>query len=201
MNEIQHFVPTVARFIPLAKLRKRDEGIQGYYIAAGGISANWRGAVAMHSLDDGQNWKPVATIKRESVMGRIIDHKPDAELSQWTITVRLLHSGMTLESRSFEEVDAGANRMLLGTEVVSFGNARLVDKLTYELSDVHRARRGTELTDYYIGQAVTMLDEACLCRVDALDVVSRAGIYTVASFGQKVIDEPAQTFAQFEGGE
>lgn len=201
MNEIQHFVPTVARFIPLAKLRKRDEGIQGYYIAAGGIGANWRGAVAMRSLDDGQNWKPVATIKRESVMGRIIDHNPDAEPRDWTITVRLLHAGMTLDSRSFEEVDAGANRMLLGTEVVSFGNARLVDKLTYELSDIHRARRGTELTGYYIGQAVTMLDEACLCRVDALDVVSRSGIYTVASFGQKVIDEPAQTFAQFEGGE
>ncbi len=201
MNGIEEFAPTVARFIPLTKLRKRDQGIEGYYIAAGGVAANWRGAVAMHSLDDGQNWRPVATIKRESVMGHIIDHQPDGEPSEWTITVRLLHAGMTLESRTFEEVDAGANRMLMGTEVVSFGNARLVGKMTYELSNIYRARRGTEMADYHIAQAVTMLDEGCLCRVDALDLVSRAGIYTVASFGQKVIDEPAQTFAQFQGGD
>jgi hypothetical protein len=201
MKEIQQFVPTVARFIPLCTLRKRDEGVQGYYIAAAGIGAGWRGAVAMHSLDQGQNWKPVATVKRESVMGRIVDMEPSGEPSEWMIKVMLLHAGMTLESRSFEEVEAGANRMLVGSEVISFGNAKLVAGLTYELTDIHRGRRGTTQAGQHVGQAVTMLDEQSLARVDALDAVSRAGIYTVCSFGQKVIDEPPQSFEQFQGGD
>jgi hypothetical protein len=201
MKDIRQFVPTVARFIPLSTLRKRDEGIQGYYIAAAGIGAGWRGAVAMHSLDEGQNWKPVGTVKRESVMGRIVDMEPSAEPSEWMIKVLLLHAAMTLESRTFEEVEAGANRMLVGNEVISFGTAKLVATLTYELTDIHRARRGTVKCAQDIGQPVTMLDEGCLARVDALDAVSRAGIYTVCSFGQKVIDEPPQTFDQFQGGE
>jgi hypothetical protein len=201
MSDMQTFVPTVARFIPLSTLRKRDEGVQGYYIAAAGVSAGWRGAVAMHSLDDGQNWKPVATVKRGSVMGHIVYMEPSAEPSEWMVKVRLLHAGMTLESRTFEEVEAGANRLLVGSEVISFGTAKLVAPLTYELTDIHRARRGTVECAQNIGQPVTMLEEGCLARVDALDAVSRTGIYTVCSFGQKVIDEPAQTFDQFKEGD
>jgi hypothetical protein len=192
------FVPTQARFISLSALRKRDEGVQGYYIAAAGIGAGWRGAVAMHSLDEGQNWKPVATIKRESVMGRLVGlSTPDVDGEHFF--VRLLHSGMSLESRNPTEVEAGANRMLIGNEVISFGTAVLVDKLTYSLQNVQRARRSTTEGVWHIGQFVTLLEEGRLCRVDALDTVSQAGIYTVASFGQRLTDEPSQTFEQFAG--
>lgn len=190
-------VPTVARFIPAITLRKRDEDVQGYYIAAAGISSGWKGAVVMHSLDEGQSWKPVATLMRESAMGRLVCVET-VGLTLDALTIRLLHPGMSLESRTEQDVEAGANRLLLGSEVFAFTEARLVDKCTYRLTGLTRGRKQTKIEDLAAcGQSALVIDERTLVRVDVLDQRSREGIYVVASSNQRVIDEPAVPFEDY----
>lgn len=190
-------VPTVARFIPAITLRKRDEQVDGYYIAAAGIASGWKGAVVMHSLDEGQSWKPVATLMRESAMGRLVCVET-LGLALDAITIRLLHSGMSLEGRTPQDVEAGANRVLLGGEVLSFAEARLVDKCTYRLTGLMRGRKQTKIEDLAAcGQSATFIDERTLVRVDVLDERARQGVYVVASSNQRVIDEPAVPFEDY----
>ena len=195
----KRIVPTVARFIPGITLRKRDEGVQGYYVAAAGISGGWRAAVVMHSLDEGQSWLPVATIKRESVMGRVVAlelHADDKFLD--AVTVRLLHAGMSLESRAAGDVEAGANRLMIGREVLSFTEARLVAACTWRISGITRGRKQTSFATLpAAGQSATFIDERALVRVDVLDERARAGVYVVASAGQRVIDEPFAEFSDY----
>jgi hypothetical protein len=190
-------VPTVARFIPAITLRKRDEDVQGFYVAAAGIASGWRGAVVMHSLDAGQSWRPLATLKRETAMGRVMAVEfVGVELD--ALTIRLLHSGMSLESRAEEDVEAGANRILIGGEVFSFAEARLTEACTYRLTGLARGRKHTPIEELIAcGQSATLIDERTLARVDVLDDRARKGVYVVASSNQRVIDEPAAEFEEY----
>jgi hypothetical protein len=184
------FVPTVAKFIPVTALRKRDEGVQGYYIAAAGVVQGWRGAGVFRSLDEGQTWSPLATLRTQSVMGRVMAVSEDASV----VTVRVLHSGMLLEGHDESTVEAGANRALIGSEVFSFAEADLVAANTYELRGLLRGRRGTQPCAFKLGDSFTLLNQQALARIDLLDERRGAGLYLVVSQGQKLTDEPPQGF-------
>ena len=202
------FVPTIARFLDLPALRKRDEGVQGFYIAACGISPAWRGCVVGKSLDGGQSWEALATVRTAAVMGRIIatDTPPATTVYPdgapiFSITVRTTHAGQQLEGHAKNTVDQGANRLAISTatglEVVSFMHAQLIGLHTYRLSSITRECKSTQRQTLAIGQAITHLAPGSLARVDMLNTQRGApALYRVASFGQVVDDEPVLGFEE-----
>jgi hypothetical protein len=201
---IAKFVPTVARFLTLPPMRERDKGVQGYYIAAcgtGGQADKWRGAVVFQSADGGQTWQPIATLRTPAIMGRVLAWDEVAQ----SLTLRTLHPSAQLESHDDATLEQGANRLCIGSEVLSYREARLTAAQTYTVTGITRARKGTDKGTIEVGDLFTVLNPAQLARVDVLDerrtAVGGDGektplLYRVASFGQPLDDEPALNFEQ-----
>ncbi len=123
----------------------------GYRVAATGSGSAWRSGVLELSVDGGTTWLQAAAVPGYTVMGYAGAtplpappvHVGAASLDlASTVTVTLIKGA--LQSVSDELLLAGANRALLGDELIQFGTATHISGTTYELSRLLRGRRGTE---------------------------------------------------------
>lgn len=197
MSAVKVFVPTVARFISGVTLRHRDKDVQGYYVAAAGLSKDWRGCAVMHTLDDGQTWTQLARIMSASMMGTVMEVWDDAngDAHSGGMLVRTLHPAMQLESHSAADVEGGKNRAYVGGMVISYANAALVAPQTYALTGLTLGRKQTNQVALRAGMAFTELTSTKLARIDVLDERRAQGRYAVVSMNQKITDEPAIDWA------
>lgn len=204
MSSIKRYVPTVARFVPDVTLRKRDQGVQGYYIAAAGLSADWRGCAVMHTLDGGQTWTQLARIMRPSVIGVVTEVWDGTAERESGILVRTLHPAMQLESHSEADVEAGKNRAYisgagLGGTVISYDQAQLIAPQVYALTGLKLGRKQSPFVALGVGMCFTELDTNKLARVDVLDTRRCQGHYSVASINQSIGDEPMVAWIDLQG--
>jgi hypothetical protein len=170
--------PTVAPVVTLlvmnvAPLRAEDVSLTGYYLAvcASDPLADWNGA-GVYISSDNVTYALIAAMSFETSIGQALTVLTTQHSRYWdmvsTVDVKLYHG--TLSSKTELEVLNGANRMLLGKEIIAFQTATLIDTNTYRLSKLLRGLRNTETTDARSSHQVGEL--CCLLSSQPIEFVS-----------------------------
>lgn len=135
--------------IDLAPFRSEDvlNGTLYFAVVKSESAATWEGATLYESQNNGDTYASIASIETEATMGYTTTSLGSGTgRSQWdrggSVTVELIEG--ELESRTEIEVLNGANRAVLGDEIIGFVTATLVSGSTYTLSGLLRGLGGTE---------------------------------------------------------
>jgi hypothetical protein len=172
----------------------------GFYVAVAAFdpSAAFTSAVLYSSFDD-LAYSVADFVNAETTMGRCTTTLADGVVGKWdnrnTLTVELHHG--ELESKTEQEVLNGANFALVGSEVIAFKTATLVDTDTYQLSGLLRGMRGTEgeCDGHAADETFVLLNSAGLLRKDAnLAVVGTTRYYKAVPSGGVAADVGGQAF-------
>lgn len=122
----------------------------GFYIAlTGNLSPTWNGATLFKSYDGGTNYTSLqdcttlgAVGTASTTLGDFLGGNAFDEGN--TLTVQLTAGSGTLSSTTAVLVLNGANRALIGSEIIQFKTATANGLRTYVLSGLLRGRNGTE---------------------------------------------------------
>jgi Putative phage tail protein len=120
-----------------------------YAVFAGRMDGAWPGAALFKSIDGGVEYESIySTVETNTlgvattILGTFTGGNVFDEIN--TVTIRLTPGSGTLSSSNSLGVLNGANRAMLGDELIQFRTAALVSARTYTLSGLLRGRRGTE---------------------------------------------------------
>ena len=163
--------PTKAEFLDIPILRDSDDNA-GFYLAACGYLAEWRGEQLFVSTDEGQTWAGVENglSLSAAAMGACDTALGDCtrvgviDLAN-TVTVTLTQG--TLASCTRDQLFNGANVCAIGDEIVQFLTATLIGTSQYRLSDLLRARKGTDdkTAGHAIGDRFVLLSSGTTRRI------------------------------------
>ncbi len=159
--------------LDIPSIRDGDRHEPGIYLAArsGDPFRPWRGGVLYWSRDFGVTWNRVADVLTEAVTGELVTGPTISVLpGLWdranTIRVRIRHTQAQLGSVSEDACLSGANRFLVGKEII--GAARVVyvsrdpvdGSRLYDLSTLLRGQQNTEqeMESHVANEAVVWLD-------------------------------------------
>lgn len=166
------------------------------FAAVSSASPGWSGAALFADSGDGQLVPLGASGRARAVMGQLAAPLPPADPlladRQTQIDLLLAAADMTLASATLAQLAAGANRALLGEEVIQFAAATPMDGGVWRLSGLLRGRGGTEvaaLAGHVAGTPFILLDDALVPLDPALVGSSPATVVTASGLG----DETAVT--------
>lgn len=135
----------------------------GVYIALAGASTAWYGAQVMVSTDGGANYTEALRTEVPSILG---DTETALEAddgytypSRQTVDVR---TNFELASTTKEGIIGGANRAIIGDEVIQFETATHLGDNLWRLSGLVRGRYNTEAAAWPIGTRFVLFDEGVL---------------------------------------
>jgi hypothetical protein len=137
----------------------------GIFAAASSTSANWNGAAlyreqgsAMHNFGSvGRERCVLGTLAEPLLAASPLTFQPDAK-----IAVNVIADDLGFEGTDISGLAAGANRLLIGGEIVQFLSAVRQGAAQWELSGLLRGRAGTEersLHEHAAGSRVILLDD------------------------------------------
>jgi hypothetical protein len=139
----------ILHVIDVACLSDQELDVPGYYVGVslGDQSSQMHGVDLMESTDGGLNYGFVQELSVEVTCGDASGSLSTTAIPGFwdrasSITVVLVQG--TLESVTEDEVLAGANRCLVGDEILAFATATLVATDTYTLTTLLRGLVGTE---------------------------------------------------------
>lgn len=192
--------PTVLHLLDIPILQDVDDS-PGFYAAASGYYPGWRGAELFRSSDSGATYErtdisfllaapmgAALTVLPTFLGGNVVD-----ELS----TVEVYVFGDELNSTTTDLLLAGANAAYLGGELIQFRTATLIAAGRYRLSGLLRGRKGTEqyMATHAIGDLFVVLGADSARRVSVTSAsIGVARLYKGATFGQTLVETPAQEF-------
>jgi len=117
------------------------------YVAASSQTSGWTGA-ALYAESDGNLTAIGATGSRRSAIGETLQALPAMPTvlidRRTQLEITLVSADHVLEDRSLEDLAQGANRALIGEEIVQFANAEYLGGTQWRLSTFLRGRGGTE---------------------------------------------------------
>jgi hypothetical protein len=128
-----------------------DTGIRLYSVTHGYGKEHWPGAMIYVSRDGGNNYSPLITVNEETTWGIaqatlgtpiIATSGPNTGFDVTNTLSVKLKTG-SLISVTDAELEAGANKLYVGQELISFGVATLTAPNTYTLSRLKRGLSGT----------------------------------------------------------
>lgn len=142
------------------------------FVAASSGSAGWTGAALF--VQDGSILTPAGSTGRlRSVMGNLSASLPPGDPAlidrHNRLEVELVAPDLILSSASLDSVANGANRALLGDELIQFTHARHIEGRRWELTGLLRGTGGTEkaaMHGHPLGTAFVLLDGTPV-RIDA----------------------------------
>lgn len=172
----------------------------GFAVAAEGLdqSIKWDGGVLMRS-PDGTNFIELASVPTEAIMGTASTTLLDAShnvLDEDNV-VRVAVNRGVLASVTYAGLMNGANRAMLGDEVIGFATATQISAGVYDLSRLLRGIQGTEWASgtHVVGERFIVLD---FDNVHGVPIdSSEVGLertYRGVSIGQAVDDAPNVLF-------
>ena len=185
--------PTEAQLLDIPILQDTDDDA-GFYFAGAplGDSSAWSGS-ELYVSDDGAAWNGVGFVESAVPIGYAETVLGDGPTTIWddgnTLTVRI-YSG-ALNSATDIDVLNGQNYLLVGNEIIQFGDAVQNADGTYTLSRLLRGRKGTEwaTTGHAQYERVVLLDRASLDRVVySSTYLNVKRLYRAPSVGQSVLD-------------
>lgn len=149
-----------------------DPGTPAIYVAPSSISGGWSGA-ALYAEDGGPLVPLGGSGSRRGILGHIAGALPPSSAlileRNAFIEVELLSADFTLDDASPAAIANGANRALIGSEIVQFARAERLSGASWRLTGLLRGRGGTEhlaLEGHPAGTAFVMLNAAPV-RIDA----------------------------------
>lgn len=176
--------------IPLAQDSDKDVGM---YVVAAGTSPDWNGCTISVSTDGGSTYNIVETVSSASSFGTCSNALPAAPTNVMdntnTLTVVLVAG--ELSSVATSQLDLGANKALVGNEVIQFATATLTATNTYNLTGLLRGRRGTEqlVGTHAAGDRFVLLDSN-ITRVQGNATDLGQSLMFVAMSGNQQIGDP-----------
>ena len=197
---------SVLELLDIPILRDADDR-PGFYAAIKGETADWGSAGLYASLDD-VSYDLLSTVSAQAVMGFCT-----TTLGSWTggtvwdetNTVTVSVGLGTLASATRDEVlnSQEVNACLIGSELVQFRVATLVETGVYTLSGLLRGRRGTEAaqTTHTVDERFVVLSDAGL-RFVPLDSgdLGKLRYYKAASAGQRLSAVSAESITPIGTG-
>lgn len=154
-------------------------------VVAAGVSPGWRRASLLASVDDGASYTPVGTTALPATLGTtatVLAAGPTELIDRInSVEVVLLNTAMTLGDANMAALLAGANRAMIGGELLQFGRAVLVSPGRWRLSELWRGRRGTEdaVVSHPAGAGFVLTEEATTFVMPSTQAV--AGVRVIAS--------------------
>lgn len=145
-NTVRKVTMSGGLFIDPPNLDDTDTTVRIFCAAHGFNKSDWTGAAVYMSTDNGATYKQVANTNTASTVGLVSTATPYAGHHVWDLSTEItveLVSGSLL-SQSEIAVLNGANRCMVGQEVIGFCNAELIGANTYKLSKLLRGRQGSE---------------------------------------------------------
>lgn len=182
---------TTLRLLDLPALTDAEAQQIGYRLAATGSGSAWRSGVLEVSVDGGTSWVQAAVLAGYTTLGfagATPLPAPPAHIGACNIdTVSTLQVTLvkgTLSSVTDDLLVAGANRALVGSEIIQFGEAVLVSGTTYTLSRLLRGRRGTEgaMAGHAADEEFTLLAGAPFIPANVADI-GIARLYRITPSG------------------
>ncbi|GAA0269883.1 hypothetical protein GCM10009127_07360 [Alteraurantiacibacter aestuarii] len=139
--------PTVLRAYELPWDGKGPAEQRQVFAAASSSTAGWTGS-ALYAVEEG-SLAPIGQSGRQrSVIGQLESDLPPSDASLLDrgieVDVTLLSADFQLPEATIAGLAKGANRALIGEEIVQFASATRLDEVTWRLSHFLRGRGGTE---------------------------------------------------------
>ena len=138
--------------------------VPALFAAASSAGAGWKGAALQVDRGDGQLIPLGATGRIRGVIGAATSVLPPASHAlvdrAAAVTVALLSPDMALIDASARQLAGGANRALIGDEIVQFGKAVPLGSGLWRLEQLLRGRGGSEaaIPLHGIGERFVLLD-------------------------------------------
>jgi hypothetical protein len=135
-------------FLDLPPLDSSDSAPRMYLGIHGYGLAGWPGAVVYTSTDNGATFSQLTSSSASCSFGLVstaITDTPNWTVWDDTTVITVQMKTGTLQSQNDLAVQNGANRCMVGQEMIHFGTATLVSTGVYELSHLLRGRNGTEI--------------------------------------------------------
>jgi hypothetical protein len=115
------------------------------------------------------------------------------EINKLTVT---LIGNTELTSASEIAVLNGANAALIGSEIIQFRNASLIEPGKYELSGFLRGRLGTEwaVNTHMAGERFILLDGRISRQIMAANIIGLSRQYKAVSYGDSIVSAEVNNF-------
>lgn len=189
--------PMSVELMDIPALRDEDDNA-GFYAGAYAPAGSFRGGLLYVSPDDDaftslQEMRVSATTGHATTaLAAHVGGNTFDEANTVTVVVR---SG-SLSSTTRDQVFAGANAALLGSEIIQFRTAELIGTNTYRLSGLLRGRRGTEwaMADHTASDRFVLLNESTIYRVSRSLPQIGDDYYRSVANGGSLEDAPSQLF-------
>lgn len=189
--------PMAIELMDLPALRDADDNA-GFYAAAFGYTAGFRGGMLYVSQDDAA-FDPLQEMRVSATVGHattaLAAHGGGNTFDEANTVIVMVHAG-SVGSVSRSQVLNGANAALLGDEVIQFRSATMTATNTYRLSGLLRGRRGTEwaMSGHTASDRFVLLNESNIYRVARSLPQIGAAFYRGVSYGQALTAAASETF-------
>ena len=195
--------PTRVELLDIPIVRDVDDDA-GFYVAASGYLDGWRGMQLFKSRDDGATWQAVENgfASSASVIGDCTTVLGDCarpgviDLAN-TVDVTLVPGSASLASCTRAQLWSGVNTCVIGGELLQYLTATLIATDQYRLSNLLRARKGTEAEAavHAVGDRFVKLSVSTTRRVlDVLADIDVARLYKPVSLGRTLAQTAAESF-------
>jgi hypothetical protein len=191
-GEITGIGDTILEVLDIPLLAAADD-YPGIYIAATSPSTSWPGCVIARSTDDGTSYTNIGSIRKRAAIGYATTVLPEWEggniLDPNSFEVQMV-GGSAPSSTTWAGMLSGANRALLGDEVLHFKTVTAVSAGVYRLTGLLRARCGTEdaMAEHYAGERFVLLNDAVARFESPLSIVGQDVIYRGTTFGNLAVN-------------
>lgn len=154
-------------------------------VFAAGVSPGWRRAALMASIDGGASFVPMGTTALPAIIGATITPlaagSPHIVDRINSVDVDLLNTAMLLVDADEVALLAGANRAMIGAEMLQFGRATPIAPRRWRLSALWRGRGGTDdaIAAHPAGAGFVLLEDATLTMIPSAQAI--AGVQIMAA--------------------
>ncbi|HET6524300.1 phage tail protein [Sphingopyxis sp.] len=157
----------VVRLFDLPNLGSPAASTPKILIAGAGSNDGWRGADCWFVASPGSEPIPVGSVRPAAALGLLAEPLAAGSGSLFdlssTAVVELINPSMMLESVDDAALLAGANRAMVGGELLQFGEAEIVGPGIWRLSRLLRGRAGTASAMIHpAGEPFVLLDDPAL---------------------------------------
>ena len=179
--------PTILRVFELPNEGANDPSLPLIFAAASSTNSAWRGAKLF--VDQANGLIPIASVGKDQATAGVLVHELDPSNcihfeAAAKMTIDLTNDQLSLPDTTISGIGTGANRILVGGEVVQYLHAEQLSDYRWQLSGLLRGRAGTEHVathGHSAGTPATYIDEN-LTLLDSSLVASEPGT-TIAAIG------------------
>lgn len=197
--EVPKLLPnTLIEIMDLPIMPNDSEPNQSFIsFAVNSDDSNWSGSI-IYSDNGVRNYKPLAVCNIQSTIGVIINKIPAASPllfdESTEIIAQLLHG--TLSSTTELSLLSGANKALIGNEIIQFQNAENIGDKKYKLTKLLRGRNGTEyaIIKHKIGDKFTLLDNKIVSVSIPNNLIGKPINYKAVTLGKTLAEAESINF-------